>query len=144
MPAPPSVAPPGEPAFVRRLGEACVRALAVSALASVPGALRTHAAGGALLDGFVVGIGVLLPLVTLAMVLSRAASRGFRYIVGSKEPRVIVLGLALWIGFSLPALAGLASLLKENTHHRGIGGATFGALGLVAVGFAAVVAFRLI
>lgn len=135
---------PGEAGWMTRLGEACLRALGVSALASVPTALRAASAGGGFLEALLVGTGVLLPLVTLAVVLSRAAGRGFRQLVGAESPRPAVLLLALWIGLATPMLAGVGALLKATTHHRGLGGGTFGVLALVIAAGSALLAQRLV
>ncbi|MEO7327187.1 MAG: sulfatase-like hydrolase/transferase [Minicystis sp.] len=135
---------PDEPGWPARLGEACTRALGVALLASVPTALRTAGAGGSFLGGLLVGAGVLLPLVTLTLVLTRASGRGFRQLVGAESPRAAVLGLALWIGLALPLLVVLGAGLKATTHHRGLGGGTFGVLGLIVAVVAALVAHRLV
>ncbi len=134
----------GEAGWMNRLGDACLRALGVVALASVPTALRTSAAGGGFLEGFLVGKGVLLPVVLVALLLSRAAGRGFRQLVGAASPRPAILGVALWLGIATPLLVGLGGFLKATTHHRGLAGATFGVLALGALGGAAVVAARLV
>ncbi|AUX20606.1 cell wall surface anchor family protein [Sorangium cellulosum] len=118
--------------------------LGVAALAAVPTALRTARAGASFLDGLLVGAAVLLPLVTLALILARAAGRGFRGIVGAGAERLAVLRIALWIGVSVPVLAALAALLKAATHHRGLAGATFGVLGLAGVAAAALLTQRLV
>jgi choline-sulfatase len=128
--------------WTMRLGEACVLSLAVAAFAAVPTALRTGGAGGALLDGLLIGTATLLPLVTLSLVLFRAAGRGLRGVLGSGAGATAALGIALWVGLSMPALAVLAGLLKATTNHRGLGGATFGMLGLFIVLGCALVARR--
>ena len=127
-----------------RLGEACVLALAVAAFSAVPTALRTSGAGGALLDGQLVGTAVLLPVVTLSIVLLRAAGRGLRGVIGTGASATAALGIALWVGLALPALAVLAGLLKALTHHRGLGGMTFGLVGLFVVIACALVARRIV
>ncbi|UQA63777.1 sulfatase-like hydrolase/transferase [Polyangium aurulentum] len=119
-------------------------ALAVAAFAAVPTALRTAGAGGTLLDGLLVGTAALLPLVTLSLVLFRAAGRGLRGVMGAGAGPRAALGIALWVGLALPALAVLAGLLKAVTHHRGLGGATFGLLGLFIVIGSALVARRMV
>jgi len=134
----------GEAGWTSRLGEACLRALAVVALASVPTALRTSAAGGGFLEALLVGMGVLLPLVLVALLLSRAAGRGFRQLLGAESPRPAVLGLALWLGLATPLLVALGASLKATTHHRGLGGATFGVLAFAVAAGAALVAQRLV
>lgn len=116
----------------------------VAALAAVPTALRTTAHDGGFFDGLLIGAATLLPLVTLSIVMLRAAGRGLRGIAGQAPSRGVVLRIALWIGLALPALAVLATLLKAVTHHRGLGGATFGVFGLAAVAGAALVACRLV
>ncbi|WP_437757552.1 sulfatase-like hydrolase/transferase [Sorangium sp. So ce1389] len=136
--------PPRRSAWTTRLGEACVLGLGVASLSAVPTALRTARAGASFLDGLLVGAAVLLPLVTLALILSRAAGRGFRGIVGAGGERLAVLRVALWIGVALPVLAALAALLKAATHHRGLAGATFGVLGLAGVAAAALLTQRLV
>ena len=140
-PIPPAAA---EPPWFLRAGEACLRALAVVLLASVPTALRTAGAGGSFVGGWLLGAGVLLPIVAAALILSRASGRGFHLLVRAQGPRAAVLRIALWVGIALPLLEGLGAVLKATTHHRGIAGATFGVLGLVIVGGAALLAQRLV
>jgi arylsulfatase A-like enzyme len=141
-PAPDSEA--GEVGWMNRLGDACLRALAVVALAAVPTALRTSGAGGSFVEGFLVAMGVMLPVVLLALLLSGAAGRGFRQLMGAASPRPAVLGVALWLGIATPLLVGLGAVLKATTHHRGIGGATFGVVGLGIAAAAAILAQRLV
>ena len=50
-----------ERGWTTRVGEACVLALFVAVLASVPAALRTARAGGTFPDGLLTGAAVLLP-----------------------------------------------------------------------------------
>src|SRR5262249_38670665 len=83
MPTGPDAPHAAEAGWMTRLGDACLRALAVVALASVPTALRTSGAGGGFVEGLLVGMGVLLPVVLVALLLSRAAGRGFRQLVGA-------------------------------------------------------------
>lgn len=99
---------------------------------------------GGFFDGLLIGAAALLPLVTLSIVMLRAAGRGLRGIAGQGASRTVALRIALWIGLALPALAVLATLLKAVTHHRGLGGATFGVFGLGAVAGAALLAYRLV
>lgn len=138
-------APPPAPAprsWTTRFGEACVLAVGVAAFSSVPTALRTAGAGGSFLDGLLVGTGVLLPLVAVALALFRAAGRGLRGVLGASSRRVAALHIALWLALSLPLLTALGAVLKATTNHRGLGGATFGVLALGAVLTAALVARR--
>jgi hypothetical protein len=127
-----------------RLGEACILALSVAALAAVPTALRTHVAGGGLLDGLLVGTAALLPFVSLLIVLLRAAGRGLRGVLGARAGATAALSIALLVGLALPALSVIAGLLKALTNHRGLGGATFGVVGLLVVIGCALLARRMV
>jgi arylsulfatase A-like enzyme len=140
-----SAAPsPDDDGWMNRLGQASLRALGVVALASVPAALRTAGAGGGFFGALLVSMGVLLPLVLGALLLSRAAGRGFKQLLGTDSPRAAVLGLALWIGVATPLLVGLGAVLKATTHHKGLAGGTFGVLALVVVAASAIAAKRLV
>jgi arylsulfatase A-like enzyme len=127
-----------------RLGDVALRALAVVVLAAVPAALRTSVAGGGFGEALLVASGVLLPVVAFALLLSRAAGRGFRQLVGAAPPRPAVLGVALWVALATPFLVVLGAGLKATTHHRGLGGATYGVFALVVAAAAALVAERLV
>ncbi len=83
---------------------------------------------------------VLLPVVLLAP----RAARGWRGILGRAPPRTLGYGLAMWAGLSIVFLTLLGLVLKAKTNHRGLGGATFGIIGAVGVGFAAVMSVRLL
>ena len=140
-----SVPPAARPGFAKR--EPATRASVGSAsrfLASFPAALRTRAAGGAFLDGLLVSTGLLLPLIASAIFLTHAAGRGFRNLVAGASPRPIILAVALWIGLSLAPIAQLGAVLKTTTHHRGLGGAAFGAVALIIVIVAALLTRRLL
>ncbi|HRI71421.1 MAG TPA: sulfatase-like hydrolase/transferase [Polyangium sp.] len=130
--------------WTMRLGEACMLALSVAALAAVPTALRTHVSGGGLLDGLLVGTAALLPFVSLLVVLLRVAGRGLRGVMGTRANAAATLSIALLVGLALPALSVVAGLLKSLTHHRGLGGATFGVVGLGVVIACALVARRMV
>ena len=119
-------------------------AVAVALFAAVPTALRTSGAGGSFPGGLLIGAAVLAPLLVLSLVLARAPRRGFRGRVGGESHRLVALGLAVWIGLAVPALAGLGALLKATTNHRGLGGAVFGVIGAFLVVVAAVLAHRIV
>lgn len=126
------------------VGEACLLGSAVVLFASIPTALRASAAGGSFLGGWIVGAALLLPAVAIAVLLGRSAGRGFRVIAGTRAPRLGLLGILLWVGLAAPLLALLGAGLKAATHHTGLGGATFGVLGLVVVATTALIADRLV
>jgi arylsulfatase A-like enzyme len=145
MAEPPQAAPPAkEQSWTTRLGQACVLALGVAAFSAIPTALRTAGAGGPFFEGLLVGTATLLPLVAASLTLFNAAGRGLRGIVGPSDKRIAALRIALWIGLSIPLLAALGTLLKATTNHRGLGGATYGVLGLAAVLAAALIAHRIV
>lgn len=130
------------PSLGARAGLVCALALAVSALSAVPSALRAMGAGGSFWGGFLVAASVLLPLLIALLGLFRAAGRGLFSVLGRASDRKPALFVALWIGFSLPPLTLLGTLLKAGTNHRGLGGATFGVLSLGVVAFALLLAYR--
>src|SRR5215207_10121214 len=99
------------PGWIRRLGEACLLGLGVALLSAVPTALRAARSGGSFPEGMLSGAAVLVPRVGLTLLLVRAAGRGFRAMVGQASLRVVVLGIALWIGIALPALSVLGAVL---------------------------------
>jgi hypothetical protein len=75
-----------------------------------------------------------------------AAARLARRFIGELFPgtqRVLFVGVVAWIVLSFPIDALLGWVLKVTTHHRGLGGATFGALALGANLAAALLGWRL-
>jgi hypothetical protein len=140
---PPSIPPPAQ-SWGTSLGEACALAAVCALIGSIPSALRAAREGGAFLGGWLASAATVLPLLVGFVALSRGAGRGFRMLTGNRAGRSTAAGLALWIGLASPAMVLFATVLKSATHHRGIGGATFGvgALGIVVV--AALVARRVV
>lgn len=133
-----------ESGWTNRISQACLRSVGVVALASVPTALRASGAGGGFLNALLVSMGVLLLPVLAVLLLWPAAGRGLRQLVGRESPRGAAIGVVLWMGLATPAFAMLGAFLKSTTHHRGLGGATFGVLSLVVAVAAAIVAHRLL
>lgn len=147
--APPPSRRSGEPtrpaASLREtLGEACGVGLACGLFGSIPAALRTSQAGGSLLGGWITTAAVVLPLLALTIGVSHTAGRGFRMVTGLRAGRSTAASIALWIGLLAPILLLLGSVLFEHTHHRGLGGATFGVVALLAAIGTALVANRLV
>lgn len=131
-------------AGVRTLGESCALGLAAALVTSLPVALRAGGAGGSAMGGLLASAAVLvLPLVALIHA-SQAAGRALRLVTGRGAQRSAVVGLALWAGLSAPIFLILASTLKAITNHRGLGGATFGAIALVVAIGAALAAHRIV
>lgn len=130
------------PSPKERAGLLCALALGVSALSAIPTALRAMGAGGSFWGAFLAAASVLLPLSAALLGLFRSAGRGLFSILGPSSDRKPALFIALWIGFSLPALTLLGTILKAGTNHRGLGGTTFGVFALGAVAFSFVLARR--
>ncbi len=126
------------------LGEAAMVAFAISLLGALPTVVRSAGAGGQLADGLLIGTAQLLWLVLPLTLLKKRAARGWRGVVGKNPPRDIAVGLGLWVGLSILLLTALAMALKATTHHRGLGGATFGIFGAAAICGAAIAAGRLV
>lgn len=122
----------------------CAVALIGAAVVALPTAYRTARSGGSALDGFVMATAVLLTLLLPLSWLKDKAARGFRAVVGPRVPQALGVGLGLWVSLGSLGLFGLAALLKANTHHRGLGGATFGVFGVGWLVVAAVMAARLV
>jgi choline-sulfatase len=74
-------------------------------------------------------------LLCVPLALFIAAARMARRSLGELLPesrRALFVGVTVWALLSFPVHAVLGLVLKATTHHRGLGGATFGALALVA------------
>jgi arylsulfatase A-like enzyme len=132
---------PGRLALV---AEAAGMALATALVCALPAAVRGVQAGGAAIDGLVSSAALLLLLCAPAALLAPRAARGWRGVIGKEPPRDLAIGIALWTALAVLALTVLGTLLKARTNHRGLGGATFGVLGAIAVAGSAVVAARLL
>jgi choline-sulfatase len=84
-------------------------------------------------------------LLALPLALFIAAARMARRSLGELLPgsrRAWFVAVAVWALLSFPVDAVLGLGLKATTHHRGLGGATFGALALGANAVAALLAWR--
>ncbi len=95
-----------------------------------------------MLDAVLVGCALLLPFAAVSIELLRAAGRGARGAFDEGTRGALAVKASVALALSVPVAAALAALLKSATHHRGLGGATFGAMGLALVVGAAVVAHR--
>jgi arylsulfatase A-like enzyme len=124
-----------------RMAEACAMALLGALVCALPTVVRASAAGAGALDALVAALAVMLcVLLPLALILPRAA-RGWRGVVGQHTPRRMVVGLGLWVLLCGAVFTVLGTFLKAKTHHRGLGGATFGVFAAAsAVVLAALVA----
>jgi choline-sulfatase len=155
LPPPMSMPPPPETGWAQPLGDAAALGLLVALVCAFPTALRAKSEGGSMFGAWLVGLAILLPVAWAFSWLLRSSGRAFRALarVGVGLPtdapralpraRIAALGLALWIGLSVPPWVALGAALKAVTHHRGLGGAAFGVVGLALSMGALVVARRL-
>lgn len=143
-PAPPSGRPGERPSRLARASEASALALGAAVLCALPTAYRAAVAGGSALDGLLVGAAILTALLLPVMLLKERALRGLRGVIGKEPPSALAVGVGLWVALSALLLIGLAAVLKARTHHRGLGGATYGIFGAAALCAAAVMASRVV
>ncbi|HHH10767.1 MAG TPA: cell wall anchor protein, partial [Sorangium sp.] len=122
----------------------CAMALVGAVVVALPSAYRTVRSGGSALDGFVMAMAVVLTLLLPLAWLKTKAARGFRAVVGPHVSRALGAGLGLWVSLGSLGLFALATVLKHRTHHRGLGGATFGVFGVGWMVLSAVMAARLV
>jgi len=132
-----------ESSLLQGLSAGAARGLALGTVIALPTIVRCGMADVSLVDGVLAAFAVSLAVALPVAMLAPRAARGFRGVVGPSMPRRLGLGLVVWIGLSSVFLLALGALLKATTHHRGLGGATFGVFGAAAVAAAAVVAVRL-
>jgi len=140
----PSMPPLGPVSRLAALHEACTLGASAAIVGSIPAALRAARQGGSFVGGWLASAAVLLPILVLTCLASPAAGRGFRMVTGNRAGRSTATGLALWIGLTAPILVVLGAILKSATHHRGLGGTTFGVLALLVAIGVALVAKRLL
>jgi len=125
------------------LGEASATALLVALVSSLPAVIRAAHSGVSVLAVLLASGTVLLLLVTPLTLLRERAARGWRGLLGADPPRLLALGVAVWLSTGVVVLTLLAQLLKTRTHHLGLGGATFGLIGLGLVVACALLTVRL-
>ncbi|MEZ4445481.1 MAG: sulfatase [Polyangiaceae bacterium] len=126
-----------------QIGEASAMALGAALLAAIPTVARARGSVG-IVDGLLIGVALSLVIVLPVALLARRAARGFRGVVGPGPTGALSLGIAMWAGLSAFLLMLLAMILKAKTHHRGLGGATFGVFGAAVLVGVAVFVGRLV
>jgi hypothetical protein len=115
---------------------------AAALVVSLPGALRLASDSVGFVEAWLATAGLACPLLALLIGGSRAARRAV-LAVSPAAGVPLLAGTALWALAALPATAVLGAILKANTHHRALAGATFGALALAIHAASALVAWRL-
>ncbi len=130
------------PSSLGRLSEACALAWLSALVCAFPTAIRASTGGGRFADGGLIGAAVWTSLVLPLLWLAPLAARGFRGVVSPRSVRRVAFGLVVLASLSAVLLAAFASILARATHHRGLGGVTFGLVGAGLLLAAAVVAGR--
>ena len=109
---------------------------------SIFGAFRLSGETIGFFEAWLAVAGLFCPLLALLVASARVVRRTMRtYAPSAGVP--LVVGAALWALAALPATAVLGAMLKANTHHRALAGATFAALALVVQVGSALVAWRM-
>lgn len=131
------------PAWAALAGELLLGSLIASAAwASFVAVRPGHGAGA--VPTWLATTGLALPAFTLLVALIRAAGASLEAVQPEPESRRVTLSVLALTGLLCAAgLRVFASVLYSTTHHRGLGGATFGILGAVAVLGAWLVVWRL-
>jgi len=125
-------------------GEVSGRGWLAAAVAAIPAGLRAAGLGAPFADSWLIAAAVgSCVLVPVAWLVPRAA-RGFRGVVGRNAVGSLASAAALWASFSAVALGVLGAILHDKTHHRGLGGAAFGIVGVAVLLGAAIAAWRLV
>jgi len=122
--------------------EVAVATPAAALLASVAAAWRMAGEQVGFFESWFAAAGLLCPLLAVLIAATRAARRTVRTLAPGGATALLV-GAALWALVSLPVTAVLGTLLKANTHHRALAGATFAVLALVVHVGAALFAWRI-
>ncbi len=114
----------------------------VAALAAaIPAALRLVTDQSGFFEAWLTVAGLLSPLLVLGITIARGARRTLDTLAPERGVALIV-GVSLWALASLPATAILGAMLKANTHHRPLGGATFATFALAVHVASAILAWR--
>jgi hypothetical protein len=129
-----------------RFGAAVSAVILASVIATMPAAVRIAAAMGAAYGGLSLWVALLalafFPLAVATVVL-RHALASLRLF----DPSAVRTGVAatlVWGLMTFVALSGLGVVLRATTHHHGLAGVTFAALGIVIASVLAPFAIRLV
>jgi arylsulfatase A-like enzyme len=127
-----------------QVGEPALLGLLAAALAAVPSVIRAAGGEAGVAGTWLVATTLWAALLVPVSLLIPRAARGLRGLVGPGPRPDLAAGVALWASFSSVGLLLLGGLLHAKTHHRGLGGATFGIGGAVILVVSAVAAGRLV
>lgn len=117
--------------------------LAAVVSAAILASRLAHATGAPWLSCWLTAGALLLPISLAIVVLLRAAARGLRSLQPERERRSLYVSVfALWCAGSAVGLTVFGTMIHAGTHHRGLGGTTFAAVGMAIILFCALVAAR--
>lgn len=119
--------------------EAVLACPLVAVMVALPTALRVS--DGSFFERWLAVAGLLAVPLAFFIAAARMARRSLGELLPESR-RGLFVGVCVWAALSFPIHAALGLVLKATTHHRGLGGATFGALALGANLAAALVAWR--
>lgn len=135
----PALAPDASP--FHRFGESAALGALAAIAASLPAASRASSGEISTPAAWVAAAAMIAVPFAVLVALGRAARRAFR---GSADGRgrPVVLFVIAWVALALPLYVVLGTVLTATTHHRALGGMTFGVLAIGIAVAAALVAFR--
>lgn len=123
------------------LPEVLLATPAAALVIAVPAGLRLAGEQGGFFEAWFAVAALVSPLVALGIVIARGARRSLDTLAPSAGIPLFV-GAALFALMSLPPTALLGAMLKANTHHHPLAGATFATFAIVVHAVAAIVAWR--
>ena len=131
--------------LAQSLGETVLGAILAAGVWAVLIASRVSQAGaGSWASAWAAVVALSLPAVLLLVIIARATDRAFCQLIAEPGARcrwITILAACSCVSSVL--LSKFAAVLQAGTHHRGLGGATFGVIGLALVAGCVLVIARL-
>lgn len=123
------------------LAEAAALGTACALAGSVPAAARASGEGVSFVAAWLGAAALLAVPAAVSVAIGRAARRGWIELADG-HGGALAAGLAVWVALVTPVYVVLGTVLEATTHHRALGGATFGALAVFVALAAALAAWR--
>ncbi|MFP6684611.1 MAG: sulfatase-like hydrolase/transferase, partial [Polyangiaceae bacterium] len=120
-----------QPSWRSALCEACRSSLFAATALSVPTVIRASNEGASSAQSIAIALALMSAMTVPLFLLLPRAARGYRGVMGLESRRGALIALAG--GLLVLVMAAVAFGLKGRTHHRGLGGATFGILAIGGV-----------
>jgi choline-sulfatase len=132
--AKPSKAPAARDVLSATFGEMLLAAITATLAWSALGSSRlAQASGSGWIASFATSVALaLIPMLVLVIVLRWAASAWSGLQPDAAKRTFLLCVLCLWAATCAVGLSLFGSILHAGTHHRGLGGATFGIVGALA------------